>query len=243
MRRLRTLVAALLVAVAVVGVGGVLAAPATADAESDFVARINDERASRGLATLTVDAELTTIARRWSGKMAASQQLAHNPNLSKEVTQDWEKLAENVGYGPDVPTIHDAFMNSSAHRTNILDPAVTHLGVGVAVDGSGQVWVTQVFMRLRGGGGGGGGSTSATTAAPAPAPTTTARPRPAPTTTAPRPAPTTAPTPVTEAPTTAPPPPPEPEPTTTTTSPPPPPAPTTRLVLVLEGLVALDEGR
>lgn len=242
MSRLRTLVTALVVALAAVGVGGALVAPASADAESDLAARINEERSSRGIAPLTVDAELTTIARRWSGKMAANQQLAHNPNLSKEVTQDWEKLAENVGYGPDVPTIHDAFMNSSAHRTNILDPAVTHLGVGVAVDGSGQVWVTQVFMRLRGGGGGGG--TTGTTAAPAPAPTTTARPRPAPTTTAPRPAPTTPPTPVTEPPTTAPPPPPEPDPTTTTTvAPPPPPVPTTRLVLVLDGLVALDEGR
>jgi hypothetical protein len=215
-------------------------APAKADAEGDFAARINGERSSRGLGTLTVDGELTSIARRWSGKMSASQQLSHNPNLSREVTQDWEKLAENVGFGGDVSTIHDAFMNSAPHRANILDPALTHVGVGVVVDGNGQLWVTEVFMRLRGGGGGGGGTT-ATTAAPPPP--TTARPRPAPTTTAPRPAPTTAPpAPPTTPPTTEPPP---PETTTTTEPPPPPPPPVAseRLVLVLDRLVALDEGR
>jgi hypothetical protein len=242
--RLRTAALAVVVALLAVALGGAMGAPASADAEGDFVARINDERAGRGIGTLTVDAELTSIARRWSGKMAANQQLAHNPNLAKEVTQDWEKLAENVGYGGDVGSIHDAFMNSSAHRANILDPALTHVGVGVVVDGSGQLWVTEVFMRLRGGGGGGGGTATTAAPAPAPAPTTTARPKPPPTTAAPRPAPApTAAPPVTEAPpTTEAAPAPEPAPTTTTV-PPALAAPSTRLVLVLDRLVALDEGR
>ena len=232
-RRLRQLVAVGVLVLALVA-GAVVAPSAGADAgaESDFVARINAARSGRGLAPLQVDGELTGIARRWSQRMADEQRLSHNPNLSREVTQNWEKLAENVGFGPDPGTIHDAFMNSSAHRANILDGALTHVGVGVVVDGAGQLWVTEVFMRLRGGS--------------APAPTTTAAP---PTTARPRPAPTT-----------APPPPPPPPPTTTPPAPevPAEPAPTPdesveaasapaapagpspRLVLVLDRLADLD---
>lgn len=224
MRRLRLLVALAVVALALVA--GAVAAPvaaANAGAEADFVARINDARAGRGLGALAVDGELTGIARRWSQRMADEQRLAHNPNLSREVTQDWEKLAENVGFGPDVRTIHDAFMNSTAHRANILDGALTHVGVGVVVDGAGQLWVTEVFMRLR--------------SATAPAPTTTTTAAPPPTTASPRPAPTTAP-PTTAAPASDPAPAPEPVPEEPTPAAPATPSP--RLVLVLDRLADLD---
>lgn len=235
-RRLRPLVAVGVVLLALVA-GTVIAPVAGADAgaESDFVARINNARAGRGLGPLQVDGELTGIARRWSQRMADEQRLSHNPNLSREVTHDWEKLAENVGFGPDPGTIHDAFMNSSAHRANILDGALTHVGVGVVVDGAGQLWVTEVFMRLRGGS--------------APAPTTTAAP---PTTARPRPAPTTAPPPPPPPPpTTTSPPAPEPvaepapapeAPVETAIAPAAPIVPSPRLVLVLDRLVDLDRG-
>jgi hypothetical protein len=254
-RILRVTVAAL-VALVVLAAGQGVAAADNPGAEADFVNRINAARAANGRGGLAVDAELTAIARRWSQQMANAQRLSHNPNLSKEVTQDWEKLAENVGYGQDVAQIHEAFMNSSAHRANILDGALTHVGVGVVVDGGGQMWVTEVFMRLRGG----GGSTPTTAAPPPPPPPTTAAPRP------------------TSPPTTRP-----PRVVTTTTAPPgpsaeelaaqaaaaeaaaaaaaaqaaaeaeaaaaaaaaaatPPPSPTARLILVLDGLRALDTG-
>ena len=240
MRRLLAVVA--VVALLVVG-APLRSASANAGMEADFVSRLNGARSGRGLGGLAVDGELTAIARRWSQKMAADQRLAHNPNLAREVSQDWEKLAENVGFGGEVASIHEAFMNSAAHRANILDGALTHVGVGVVVDGSGQIWVTEVFMRLRGGG---GGTPPPTTAAPPPPPPTTAAP---PTTARPRPVATTAPPPPPPPPTTAPPPPPEPEPVPepapapVEAAPTPPPAPSLRLQLVLDRLVALDEGR
>ncbi|HVF33256.1 MAG TPA: CAP domain-containing protein, partial [Acidimicrobiales bacterium] len=193
---MRRLVAALL-AIALL----VLGAPsATADAgtEADFVARINGARSGRGLGGLAVDGELTAIARRWSQKMANDQRLSHNPNLSREVSHDWEKLAENVGYGSDVASIHEAFMNSATHRANILDGAMTHVGVGVVLDAAGDIWVTEVFMRLRGGGGGRAApppTTAAPTPGPAPAPAPAPTPTAPPTTTRPRSVATTAPPP------------------------------------------------
>lgn len=252
-------------------------AAAEPGAEAEFVDRVNSARAAAGKGSLSTDAELTSIARRWSQRMANEQRLSHNPNLANEVQADWEKLAENVGFGQNVGQIHDAFMNSAAHRNNILDGAFTHIGIGVVIDGAGQIWVTQVFMRLRGGGG--GSAPPPTTAAPPPPPptTTTARPAPAPT------SPPTTRAPRVTTPTTARPAPAPTTPRVTTAPPPPDPAaeaasaaaaaaeaaaaaaataaaevaaaeaaaaaaaatrtPTPRLVLVLEGLAALDQGR
>ncbi|HEX2850030.1 MAG TPA: CAP domain-containing protein [Acidimicrobiales bacterium] len=228
-RPIAVTIAALLAAVAVLVWHPPAARAADAGAEADFVARINTERTSRGLGALTVDGQLTSIARAWSTQMASSNHLSHNPNLSSQVTEDWQKLGENVGVGPTVADIHQAFMNSPAHRANILDPAFTYVGLGVVVAGDGSLWVTEVFMQLR----------AAAPASPPAAPATTASPsvpiaapraaRSTPTTTAPPPTTTTTepPAPAVE----APPPP-----------PPPPPQASPRLVLVLSGLAALGAG-
>ena len=212
------------------GVASVVPASAAEEAaESQFVSLTNSARAGSGAGRLSVDGELTAIARRWSAKMAADNRLAHNPNLSREVTQDWAKLGENVGVGDNPDQIHQAFMNSPAHRTNILDGAFTRVGIGVVRGGDGRIWVTEVFMRLRSDDSGGAPAAPPTTAAPRPV---TTRP-PAPVTTAP---------PVTEPPTTT-------TSTTTTTLPTVRPAPalasepSPRFVLVLSQLVALDRGR
>ena len=236
MRRLAFFVA---VGVAL-GVASVVPASAAEEAtESQFVSLTNSSRASSGAGRLSVDGELTAIARRWSAKMAADNRLAHNPNLSREVTQDWAKLGENVGVGDNADQIHQAFMNSPAHRANILDGAFTRVGIGVVRGGDGRIWVTEVFMRLRSDDS--GGAPAPTTAAPPPAttrppaPATTARPRPPP------PVTTVTSPPVTEPPTTT--------STTTTTLPTVRPAPalasepSPRLVFVLSQLVALDRGR
>jgi hypothetical protein len=107
------------------------------------------------------------------------------------VPSGWSKLGENVGVGYDVSGLMQAFIGSPKHYENLVDPAWTHVGVGVTRASDGRIYTTHNFMALGGG-------------APAPAPVappTTAPP--APTTTVPPPTPTTVP----------PPPPPEPHPT------------------------------
>jgi hypothetical protein len=128
-----------------------LLAPAPAEAatdtraEADFVALVNIERAKRGLHALAIRNDLTSVARRHSVRMGDQNRLYHNPNLGTEVT-GWQRLAENVGYGPSVTSLHTALMNSDGHRRNILDDRVTEIGVGVEVRGN-TTWVTQVFRR------------------------------------------------------------------------------------------------
>lgn len=173
-RAVATLLVAMLVAL-VVPVG---AARASGDAAADLTRWIGEERAAAGVAGLQVASDLVQVATRHSQRMAAEGRLHHNESLTSEV-DGWERLTENVGYGPDARSVHDAFMASSSHRANILDAGVTQVGVGVAFE-DGTLWVTQVFRRP---------SSSAPASPAPPAPTTEPEPEPAA-----APAPTTAPT-------------------------------------------------
>lgn len=114
-------------------------------AETRFVDSVNAVRAARGLPRLHVSNELRRAARRNSVNMADENHLSHSADLGSQV-RNWRRLAENVGRGPSVATVHAALMSSTRHRNNILDPGVTQIGVGVEVRGP-TVWVTQVFRR------------------------------------------------------------------------------------------------
>ena len=135
-----------------------LATPANADtidssAEAQFVTLINALRASKGLGTLTVDGNLTDVARQWSQQMANAGTISHNPNFPNQVTSDWQMLGENVGQGYSVQSLFDAFVASPHHYENLVEPSYTRVGVGVVVTPSGQIFTSHEFMALRSGGG------------------------------------------------------------------------------------------
>lgn len=166
---------------------------------SQFVAAINQLRASKGLGTLTVDTNLSNIAQTWAVTMAQQDTIFHRSNLADSVTIDWKRLGENVGVGPSVGNLMDAFIASPHHYENLVDPSFTRIGVGTVRTPDGLMYTAHEFAAVFG----------PTTAQPAanPAPAVTAAPR---TTTphvaaAPR---------VTAPPTTTPPPPPTTTPTT-----------------------------
>jgi len=175
--RLLAVVVAFLVALT--GLGVTASTAQASSSESTFVSKINASRKAAGRAPLAVSSDLVAVARAHAGKMAAKQELYHNPSLASAV-KNWTVVGENVGYGPDISTLHTAFMNSSAHRANILDSRFTQVGVGVVVVG-GTMWVTEVFRRP---------TTVTTTKPPAPKPVVTTKPAPKP---APKPVVTTKP--------------------------------------------------
>ncbi len=116
---------------------------ASSGVESSFISAINRERAAAGLPSVAVSGDLTAAARRHSGVMAEAADLHHNPDLGGAVG-GWRKIGENVGRGPSVDAIHNAFMASPGHRDNILDPDWSQVGVGV-VEAGDTVWVTEMF--------------------------------------------------------------------------------------------------
>lgn len=119
----------------------------TVSDEQSFYAKTNDLRRSKGVAALVIDVQLRAIARRWSAHMAASGTLSHNPNLAQEVTENWSTLGENVGVGPSVDAIQQAFVNSPHHYANLVDPGFVYVGIGVSYGSNGAVWVTEDFMQ------------------------------------------------------------------------------------------------
>ncbi len=76
--------------------------------------------------------------------MAATNTLAHNPLLAQQVTTPWTRLGENVGYGGDEASLFQAFVNSSAHRANLLG-SYNAVGIGEVWSG-GSLWTTHVFL-------------------------------------------------------------------------------------------------
>ena len=122
--------------------------PVQADPASDAgvsVAMLNDTRAAHGLHRLWPDAELQRVANRQANAMADNGGVWHTPNLGSQLSWGWWAWSENVGYGPSVGWVHDAFMNSWSHSANALNPKYNYVGVGVAYGWDGKVYVAQVF--------------------------------------------------------------------------------------------------
>ncbi|MBW3588131.1 MAG: CAP domain-containing protein [Actinobacteria bacterium] len=103
---------------------------------------INSSRQSAGLAGVSGDSSLNSIAQRHAERMAAEGRIFHS---SFSGTSDANSWGENVGRGPDVDSVHRAFMSSSTHRGNILNKTFTHVGIGVAAY-SGGVMVVHDFV-------------------------------------------------------------------------------------------------
>jgi uncharacterized protein YkwD len=173
----------------------VVASAPSPEFESQFVSRINSLRASKGLSQLQVSGQLQGVARNWTEQMVQAGQISHNPNLGSQVSGNWTKLGENVGVGYDVDGLMQAFINSSAHYKNLVDPAWNYVAVGVTIASDGRMYTTHNFMAMAG----------ATPPPPPPASTTPTTRRPATTVTTAAPPPETT--------TTTAPPPPQPHPT------------------------------
>ena len=140
--------AGVLAAVVATGLPLLAATTAQASGAGDFVSLTNSARADHGASRLAVSSDLASVAQRQAQRMADKGELFHNPKLASDV-HNWQKIGENVGYGPDASSIQNAFMHSAGHRANILDKAFTQIGVGVVVK-QGVVWVSVVFRQPEG---------------------------------------------------------------------------------------------
>jgi peptidoglycan hydrolase-like protein with peptidoglycan-binding domain len=134
-----------LVAVAVTSATVVVGAANSsyASVESGYLSILNQERTSHGLAALHLNAELTGVAQSWASRMAATGSLQHNPALTREV-HHWRSLGENVGDGPNLRDITDAFWTSAEHRDNILDPDFTQVGIAAVIVDH-RIWIAVEF--------------------------------------------------------------------------------------------------
>jgi len=213
----RRIAGLLAVAFAVSSVG-LLAAPRPADAwsagsfsstsEKQLVSLTNRSRAAAGLRALRVDSTLTSIARWRSKDMITRNYFSHNiPPAGYNVFHVLDQkhycyviAGENIGwnnYPDDVATqvVHNSFMQSPGHRSNILNRRWDVIGVGAYKGPTGKKMWTVIFADKCGSSGSSGGGGGGSKATPKPKP----QPKPAvkaPATPRPTPKPTPKPTPV-----------------------------------------------
>ena len=113
--------------------------------EKAFASKLNLARRAAGRNTLRLDPQLSKAAKVHTKEMVNKNLLYHTPTdaLKRRVT-NWYELGENVGVGGTVDSLHQAFMNSSAHRSNILYSNFRYVGIGTVQSG-GRLWVTVIF--------------------------------------------------------------------------------------------------
>jgi len=119
---------------------------------------VNRDRQAHGLAPLVRDDRLSRIARRYSEEMSGTGEVAHVSQRSGNVLDRVKAsglspmpttVAENVASALTATDAESGFMASPGHRDNILNPVLTHVGVGVAIGreegGTVPLFFTQVF--------------------------------------------------------------------------------------------------
>ncbi|MBH0131518.1 CAP domain-containing protein [Salinibacterium sp. NK8237] len=110
---------------------------------------MNEARWDDGQLGLIRNAEMDAVALAWAKKMAASNNMSHNPDYSAQIPTGWRSAGENVAQGyRTAQAMHDGWMASKGHRENILG-AFTDIGIAFYTSG-GTTWGVQVFATYPG---------------------------------------------------------------------------------------------
>ena len=131
------------------------AAAATSDS-ARVVELVNGERAARGLAPLAWEDRLASSAGAYAQYMASANFFSHTgADGSNAVARDeaagyvdWSFLGENLAAGQPTPErVVQGWMNSPAHRANILSGEACEIGIGKAynpVSRFGNYWTMEI---------------------------------------------------------------------------------------------------
>jgi hypothetical protein len=131
-----------------------VAVPLTpASAQAAPVARllelINQDRSQHGLGPVSLSASVSVIAQSQANAMAGARRIYQNPAFPGNVPSA-NAAGENVGYGPDVDTVHNAFVASPEHQVIIVGADYRLVGIAVAASPIGLM-VVENFVDSAGG--------------------------------------------------------------------------------------------
>jgi uncharacterized protein YkwD len=131
-----------------------------AQAETRLFELVNGARKAAGLAALSADADLATVARSHSRDMAESGFFGHVSPTTGDTTDRIRRVhfpmvrfGENVARARSADEAYAVLMASPGHRANMLEPAYSHVGVGASVrveeNGDPLLYVTCLFAQKR----------------------------------------------------------------------------------------------
>ncbi len=113
-------------------------APNLRAAAEQLFALANQSRAEAGAGPMQWDAALAQAALRHCQRMAMEGPISHRYGGELDVAgraaqagAHFALIEENVAVGPNPARIHDGWMHSEGHRTNLLNPNVDHVGIAV----------------------------------------------------------------------------------------------------------------
>jgi uncharacterized protein YkwD len=122
---------------------------------AQIIALTNQDRASNGLAALTINSQLMSAAEIHANDMAQFEVMDHtlpqaaDPTLQSRaaaVGYSYSWLGENIALNyTSSQTLETAWMNSPGHRANILNAEFTQIGVAMAYDVLGEPYYCVVF--------------------------------------------------------------------------------------------------
>lgn len=127
---------------------------------------INQERAARGLNELRWDDDLADIGRAHAAEMRDKSYFAHE-SPTRGLENPLDRYVEGTGRTPrliaeniyrawggrsflnesDLRVAHKALMDSPGHRANILLGSANSVGVGLVVNSTGDIWLTEMFSK------------------------------------------------------------------------------------------------
>jgi hypothetical protein len=123
----------------------------TDDRAQEIFTLTNQDRADHGLQPLAWNAALASAAAAHDERMANEKSLSHQypgeADVSARAAQagaHFQAIAENTAMGPNPKAIEKQWMNSTPHRTNILDPQMNAIGIAV-VEKGGYLFATEDF--------------------------------------------------------------------------------------------------
>lgn len=107
-------------------------------AAEQLLALANQARAEHGAAPLRWDSALATAALAHCHRMAVEGPIAHRYNAEADLATraghagaHFGLIEENVAVGPSASVIHEEWMRSPGHRSNLLNPSIDRVGIAV----------------------------------------------------------------------------------------------------------------
>lgn len=122
---------------------------ASAETYPEAVLRLtNYQRSQHGVAPLKLSFCMRDqFASPWAKHLAATRTLTHQSLTPMMSRCRGNKAGENIAAGNWTPKqMVDAWMASSGHRANILNPSYNYLGVGAVRGSDGKVYGVQDFL-------------------------------------------------------------------------------------------------
>lgn len=112
--------------------------------EERILELLNADREEKGLRPLERLAGLDVVAQDWSDRQADEGRMYHNPDFFEQYPGSPTLGGENVAYGYPTPEeMYQGWYDSPGHYANMFNPDYTHIGLGIAFDGSGAPYGTQ----------------------------------------------------------------------------------------------------